>query len=582
MELLFPWALAGLVLVPAIFLWGLLAPRGRPLVVGSLMLWRRVLGGGAAGRPSAKVRLRDPLLWLDAAAVLLVVLACARPALRTEEPSQHAVLLVIDRTASMAIDAGDGPRWRRAREMTDQLLRRAGNMALRLVEVPLEDGAIGGCDDMYPGEEAWWTPVPSALDVWPFAVAQAAAYRHIPVIVVTDIAPAESLPANVFVLATGGQSRNVGLTRAASRVEAGGPWLLVAARADAAAPGRCAVTAGGATFLEEKPAFVSPGRTAEAVLPMRGSQPPQVAVELRDAAGQPVADGFRWDNAAYLALEPAAGVRVLLVGQAEAALRRALAAREDVEVVEAGAEAAAVPEGTDLVVAYAVLPPADWAGPTALVLPPQAVGPVRPGDGQAPAEWRVVAGHPLAAALYLEPPRLAPVRLYGLDASAQLLLGTPDVPLVVTWETEAGGGFLGPGKVRHMAVLLSFDDQATDWPRRAGFPVFWSRAVEWLAPGETRRAQYKSYRPFEPMPGGGLAAAAPGFHRDAAGRTYGVSFIGTDEGFQAGPGRDDSAAALEAIRRAMEARRRAAHHDLWPWLAAAALTVVAARAWVAR
>ena len=34
MELLAPWSLAGLVLVPAVLLWGLLAPRGRPVGLG--------------------------------------------------------------------------------------------------------------------------------------------------------------------------------------------------------------------------------------------------------------------------------------------------------------------------------------------------------------------------------------------------------------------------------------------------------------------------------------------------------------------------------------------------------------------
>ncbi|MGB2830982.1 MAG: hypothetical protein WBD75_11630, partial [Phycisphaerae bacterium] len=200
----------------------------------------------------------------------------------------------------------------------------------------------------------------------------------------------------------------------------------------------------------------------------------------------------------------------------------------------------------DLVVAYASALPAEWKGPAALVLPPEGAGPVRPTDQEAPAEWRVAVDHPLADALYLEPPRLGPVRRYALDPSARVVLGTPDVPLIVTWEASG---------VRRLAVLFGFDEPATDWARRAGFPVFWRRALDWLVPRDARGTAY---------------------------RTFGVSLTGSDEGFQAGPGRDDSKAAVEAIRGSIEARRRATLADLWPYLAAAAVVALLARARVAK
>ena len=189
-------------------------------------------------------------------------------------------------------------------------------------------------------------------------------------------------------------------------------------------------------------------------------------------------------------------------------------------------------------------------------------------------EWRVAPGHPLAQALYLEPPRLAPVRRYAFDAQAELLLGTPDVPLMVTWR-ESGS--------RRLAILFNFDEQSTDWPRRAGFPVFWSRAIEWLVPKESRAAGYVTYRPLEPLPGSGCCAPDKvGFFTDDRGAKFGASFIGTDEGFRSGPGRDDSQAAIEAIRKSVEAKRRAALSELWPYLAAAVLVVLLARVRVAR
>jgi hypothetical protein len=58
--------------------------------------------------------------------------------------------------------------------------------------------------------------------------------------------------------------------------------------------------------------------------------------------------------------------------------------------------------------------------------------------------------------------------------------------------------------------------------------------------------------------------------------------FGTDEGFQAGPGRDDSQAAIEAIEVSIEARRETTLADAWAWAVVLALAALAARAWVAR
>jgi len=390
-----------------------------------------------------------------------------------------------------------------------------------------------------------------------------------PIIVSTGVAPTTAVPPNVFVLAPGGPSRNAGITRAAARIEGGRLWVLIQAKADADAPGPCRLIVGsnGKTFLD-KTGFLAPGATAETTVAMDGPPPRHLHFELtgpgKDPA--PLADSFPWDDSGFLGLMPAAKIRVLLVGAPDPALRRALAARPDTVVVEGAPDAKVPASGTDLVIASAAPLPADWSGPAAVIAPPDAVGPVRPrlavaanGDGRPPAaaEWRVAAEHPLAAALYLEPPRLGAVRKYAVDSGAKLLLGTPDAPLMVTW--DAGGA-------RRLAVLFGFDERTTDWPRRAGFPVFWSHAIDWLVPQDRRAAEYR----VSPIRSRGLAPAEPGFQ------------IGSDEGFQAGPGRDDSQAAIEAIRKFAETKRRESLVDLWPYLAAATLAALVVRAWLAR
>ena len=428
--------------------------------------------------------------------------------------------------------------------MMSDVLGALGDAPIRLVLVPDDSNAVlaervtaeefqrrfaGTCGFVLAGRDAL-----------PVALAEAAGNPDLPVLYVTDVAPSDKVPENVYVLAAGGESRNVGLRRVAVR----GDWLLVSARAAPDAPGPCDLRVCDALSrpLATERAFVSPGETVERNLLLPGAPGGRLAVILDGPD-----DGFPEDNQAQLALEQAGPLRILLVGDAPAAMSRALAACGDTAVVESPAGTVPRAGEVDLVVAYASALPAEWKGPAALVLPPEGAVPARrETDQEAPAEWRVAVDHPLADALYLEPPRLGPVRRYALDPSARVVLGTPDVPLIVTWEASG---------VRRLAVLFGFDEPATDWARRAGFPVFWRRALDWLVPRDARRTAF---------------------------RTFGVSLTGSDEGFQAGPGRDDSKAAVEAIRGSIEARRRATLADLWPYLAAAAIAVLLVRTWVAK
>jgi hypothetical protein len=363
-------------------------------------------------------------------------------------------------------------------------------------------------------------------------------------------------------------------------------WLLVAARSARGATGAANLTVmGDDKVLTVVRDFLAPGAAVERVLTISGLPPRELYVGL---VGYD--DDFQDDNAAHFVLEPAGRIRVLLLGTPDPALRRALASREDTTVVEGAANTPAAgpaagastrvvagPQGpaseTDLVIACGVALPADWQGPAVVIAPPEAVGPVRPTDARAPAEWRVARSHPLAEALYLEPPRIGIVRQYAVAEGTPILLGTPDVPLIVTWQADGA---------RRMAVLLGLDEPTTDWPRRPGFPVFWSHALDWLVPKDRRAAEFVTFRPFAPLPGTKSVAPGKVGFADVGGRRLGISFIGTDIGFRFGFARDDSAAAIEAVRGSIARGQRASWHELWPYLAAAALLVLLARVRVTR
>jgi hypothetical protein len=590
MDFLSPWSLAGLALVPAILLWGLLAPRGRQVTVGSLLLWRRAFGSGPAGRPSARMRLRDPLLWLDASAVLFLVLACARPSVPTSAPTEPVATFVFDCTAAMMVTPkGDNTtRSQQVREMVHQILRTTDDVPVEVISVPDFQGeiAVQTISTLLPPTaspylDRFCTPRLADRDVWPEAVAEAARCPDRPVILVTAIPPqhGEKIPANLYMLAAGGESANAGLMRAAVRIEGDKAWLLVAARSSPAATGSCSlIVMGDGREIARKDSFLPPGGKAEVILPLPSPPPRTIRADLVDAAtDRSPADGFSADDSVFLALDVVPQRTILIVGSPDTSLRHALTVLPNTRVVEAAAGEAA-PEKVDLVVACGVPLPADWKGPAVVVTPAEAVGPVRPLQGEAPAAWLVPAAHPLAGALYLDAPSIGSVRRYELGTGADLLLGAADVPLAATWQADGA---------KRLAVLFPLDSKTTNWAQRPGFPVFWLHAVEWLAPVSDGMPGYSMVPPFaaehgsvEATPGRTeRAPAQPGFYNNGR---LAVSFIGAEGPFVSGPARDDSASAAEAIRVSVAAHRIASHTDLWPLLAVAAIIVLVARARVGR
>jgi len=570
MHLLAPWALVALVLVPALLVWGLWGPRGRRVLVGSLGPWHRALGRGE-GRPSVRARLSDPRLWLDAFLIALLVMGCARPALEGFAPGEAVATVVVDRTASLATRSGPTSRAGAAAAMARPVLAAVGSSPVEVTLVPGDRGTVTTevvrADATGLGRSEGCGSAPAGGEAWGVAVAAACRHPGRPVVVVTDVAPQGSMPANVFVAAPGGTSTNAGLERVATRVEEGAWWLLVRARASAGARGRYGLRIdGGHGEATEVEGFVGPGETAGRVLRMVGPAPATLRVGLVGPE-----DGFPHDDEAYLVLAEDARLRVAVVGAADENVRRAIAAREGTVVLEAAEEAGAARVEADVVVACEAALPPEWRGPAAMVCPPGEAGPFARTGETAPAEWRVEGDHPLAEAFYPGPPRVSDVPVYRLEGATRVL-GTAEVPLVATWEVEGG---------RRLAVFFAFDGETTDWSRRAGFPVFWRRAVDWLAGRSSGVLRHETWAPLAPLEGGGLAPATMGFS-ERNGRRVGVSFIGSEEGFEAGAGRDDSEAAIEALRSAATAQARASQAELWPWVTAAALGVVAFRAWVAR
>src|SRR5262249_49260398 len=128
MRLISPGALWWLLLAAPIIILYLLKLKRTRHVVSSVLLWRRAIQEMQANVPFRRLR-RNLLLILQLAALALIVLAIARPAITSHALARGTTIIVIDTTASMAArdeDDGSGTRLERAKQLVGEMLRGAG------------------------------------------------------------------------------------------------------------------------------------------------------------------------------------------------------------------------------------------------------------------------------------------------------------------------------------------------------------------------------------------------------------------------------------------------------------------------
>lgn len=113
MGFLTPWAgaIALLATVPPLLLLYFLKLRRREVVVPSTLLWQRAVKDLQVNAPFQRLR-RNLLLLLQLLVLAALALALSRPTLMYEAPTGRRVVILIDRSASMAARDGTGGRSR--------------------------------------------------------------------------------------------------------------------------------------------------------------------------------------------------------------------------------------------------------------------------------------------------------------------------------------------------------------------------------------------------------------------------------------------------------------------------------------
>jgi hypothetical protein len=482
MQLLHPWLLLGLVLVPAGVLLHVFRAPGRRHEVSYLGLWQNVL---RRVTPEASERLKrfDWLLILEILILVLLVVGLSQPVIWRERPRRH-VGFVIDLSASMKTIEADGrSRYEHACAAMDGVLEHltdddlvscvAGppfeHTAFRLTRADfrrkLAETAPGGTRVVSPRD----------VPVEPVRLLETglAALGKEPSVVylVSDKAPVEAAKdsgGRVRPLALGGPSRNVGIVAfAATPADAGTYELFVRVRNFA---DRSVARTLVLNKFNAKPQRIGinlePRATFDKVMIVHPTPAePVVTVELEGEK-----DGFAPDDAVGAVLRP---LRVVaLVHEPSAAYHRLFGGPvfENTFYLETSPDESGVVPREALIIAEGVLPKS-LAGTTVIVNPPKGE---LAGIGIGDVKLLDEASSPVVA---LDDPLMKSVNLaeLKLDRCRPLTLPPTARPLA-----RLGGGVVA-ASVEHVGgrvIVLSFDGVRAGWPLKPSFVVFWANVLE--------------------------------------------------------------------------------------------------------
>jgi hypothetical protein len=507
-------AVVGVAALTALYL---LRPRRRRVVVAFAPLWVPLAGERRAERWARRLR-RWLSLALQLAIFALLLLAAADPQRVAAGGEGRTVVVLIDRSASMAATDEPGGRLAAARQKARALVAGLGARDRALVasfaaDVTAESGLetdpdrlARAVDRVAASEEP--ADLPRALA---FAASVARGRPRPTIVLVSDGAFAEDARArvrwtdaraddasgdvslsgvDVRWLPVGRRGRNVALLAFAARRLPADPASVEASatlRNFGDAPARVAleISAGGVgPAIERVPLELAAGATLRHVLPDVAAAGARLEASIVQPAGQALADldDLPLDDRAFAAVPGLERRRVLRIGDPDLYLDGALLSLgRSVSVDRARPEAA---EGTrarwsdyDAVIFDGVAPTPAPEGGRFLYLAPRGPGSPFPARGAVkdPVISESRRGHPLLRQLDLSDVNIAEAPRLGLAPGDVAVASSFGLPLVVARER--------PGL---RVAALAFDVRRSDLPMRPAFPLLLANALGWLADADTR------------------------------------------------------------------------------------------------
>ncbi|MFQ5459691.1 MAG: VWA domain-containing protein [Anaerolineae bacterium] len=457
--------------------------------VPSTWLWRAIVEDPPANAPWQPPR-PSMLLFLQLVALAALIAALARPFLLTDAPAGEHLVLILDRSASMAARDVAPSRLAEAKRRLLEVVGGSPEAAVTVIAYDdemqlLTAGETDAAVVRRAVERVHVSPRPGdATDAFAFASALARGTDAQVVLFsdggfrVDDSAPRPPLAPFVPI---GDSDANQAVTKVSLAAGGVGPpqaFIQVVNAASAPATRRVEVEVNGTLYDVRDLALPAHGREGYTI-----DLPGDVAAVQAHLTGD---DALALDDTAWAVRPVGAQARVTLISPGNRFLETALNLLPSVEAVDQiTPEHMNEPYGlADVAVLDGLLPDRLPPG-NLLVIGPQAS--LAAGQGVGPTEEIAVAGSleapgpqvkgddPLTQGAELD--QMALLRATALD------LGAAWQPLVTTdvggktWPLLARGTLQG-----RRALVLAFDLRASDLPLRPAFPLLVARAIEELAP----------------------------------------------------------------------------------------------------
>ncbi len=487
MSLLAPLALlAAAIIGPIIVAMYLLKLRREEYAVSSTFLWQRMVRDVEANAPWQKLR-RNLLLLLQLLLLLLLVFALARPFFRTQGIAGQNLILIIDRSASMA-----------ATDVVPSRLEAAKDEAMRLVD-QLPDGgratviAAGGQMEVPVAATTDQRELRNAINAitlqhgggsdlsqaFTLAAALAAREAQSEVAVISDgnvTIPADlKVPATVRYFPIGRSDDNIAISAIALQPSIGGQTLFAQATnySSNIASGRMDIYLDGALFNAYNLAL-EPGREQSIVVEI----PPQVdevEARLNDADALPD-DNRAW---AVSTLGDQTNVRVITAGNRF--LETGLNLLPGVSVTTVPTSTTTFTETTaqvPLTILDGVIPTQLPPGNLFFIAPPRGTDYFSmTGELEFPVLRPVSGDEPLLRNISLSEVSVLKASRIVPGPWSRVVVDSDGAPLLVAG--EQGG---------RRIVVLAFDLHQSDLPLQVAFPLLLSNIVSFLSPGSGAEA----------------------------------------------------------------------------------------------
>lgn len=472
-------------LAGAIVLLYLLKMRRKDFVVPATFLWPAMTYEVRANSLFQRLRL-SALLFLQLLALVLVVMALARPQSRERGLAGEVTVMVLDTSASMQAREGSQTRMEQAMALCRGVIdsARAGDRVALIEAGPTPRVVFSLSSE--PGRMraalAGVRATDAEVDVGEalrLAASIAAKRSRARIVLVSDgvFPPVSDFTpgkAALEFVPVGRATENVGVTALAAAPSGSGRSVFCAVRNFGKKPATVALQmlADGKVF-NAKTLVLSPGQ----VLGETFEAPPKAEVlEARIDNGGALAA----DDARVALADPGATMRVLLVGRGDLFLERALALDARVVLDRATAvPSTALPGSTGPaydVVVFDGVPEVPVRAQGVLTL--GAAGkpsPVRKlGNVTSPRLRSAEGAHPLLEAVDLTGTYIERAERVSAKPEGRVLAEGSAGPLVVVSE----------GAQKH--IYVAFAPLDSDFPLQVAFPIFLANALEFLAPRTAR------------------------------------------------------------------------------------------------